>query len=316
MSLIHKTYILVGLTGSGKSTTANSIINKSGKLVKLQTPFETYDGSTGCTLHFQVNMTSNETVLDTVGFGDPQFTSNEILDKLKKGLEKINNKVTHVILVVRCGRFNNEIVEFLSSIQEKILKNKCRYNSVLLVTDAPNGWVQKQNNPFIQKAIDNCNGLFYEYSLRFDRHDDDEYDKKRNILRRQETVDSFLNFLNSLCFNEINLSVIKIAMCKDQHAFLKELEKLKENMSAAIKTSDKMIEDNEKLIIKTKIDNYLVLLLNSLYSEKCNFKCNFCGEKITGKRYHCTQCYDYDLCFNCKFAGVHKKTGHHLKKYE
>jgi predicted GTPase len=141
--------LVVGLTGSGKSTTSNSIINKSGEHVKLQTPFETSDGSAGCTLHFQVQMTQNETILDTVGFGDPQFKADEIFKEFKEALNRTGNKVTHVIYTVKKGRFTNEVIKFFDAIQEKVLQNKCKNNSIILITDAEKGWVGKQKDVFI-----------------------------------------------------------------------------------------------------------------------------------------------------------------------
>ncbi len=63
-----KTYLLVGLTGSGKSTAANCIFNQSGdqKLVK-DLPFNTSDNSKGCTQVFAHAGNDKIMVLDTVG---------------------------------------------------------------------------------------------------------------------------------------------------------------------------------------------------------------------------------------------------------
>jgi predicted GTPase len=71
-----KTYLLVGLSGSGKSTTANCIFNQSGdqKLVN-DLPFYSSDNSKGTTQVFAHAGNDKFMVLDTVGkFGnDPLF---------------------------------------------------------------------------------------------------------------------------------------------------------------------------------------------------------------------------------------------------
>jgi len=209
--------IVVGLTGSGKSTTSNSLLNRSGEMIKFQTPFTTSDGTAGCTLHFQQEKTENLTILDTVGFGDPQFNPFEIFVEFKNALKETENKVTHIIYVVRKGRFTKELVEFLKSVQEKVFKNKCFNNSFVLFTDAPKGWVEKQADQFVDKAVQNCNRRYYEYSLRFDRDDDDENGKKKNIEKRQKVIEQFLAYMDGLIFDEIDLSHIQTAEFEEEY---------------------------------------------------------------------------------------------------
>jgi ribosome biogenesis GTPase A len=176
----RKIILIVGLTGSGKSTLSNSIINKSGEIEKLQKePFETSDSANGCTKHFQVHETDNETIIDTVGFADSQFEPTEILKELIDALKKTDFIVTHVIYTVQKGRFDNQLVTFFKTVQEKVFQNKCKDNSIILFSQAEKGWVQKQTCPNLNKAIADCGGRFYEYDLCFDKPYHDEDDKAK-----------------------------------------------------------------------------------------------------------------------------------------
>ena len=46
------------------------------------------------------------------------------------------------------------------------------------------------------------------------------------------------------------------------------------------------------------------------------FICSACNTKISGTRYKCAICKDYDLCSSCKSNGIHKDTEHKLNKIE
>ena len=210
-----KTYLLVGLTGSGKSTTGNCIINKSGDLKSiLYNPFRTSDSSSGCTKSFTLAGNSERLVLDTIGFGDPQFEPTVAFNELRAALKRVNNQVDCVLFVAKKSRFTKELTEFFEIMQEKVLKGTCRANSILLITDCNKGWLQRPEqaaNRYIQKALDNTNRLNYEFSLKFDDTYDeaDESAKEKNYNKRQKAIDELISFLDQRSFNKIDLSYVQ-----------------------------------------------------------------------------------------------------------
>ena len=174
-----KTYLLIGLAGCGKSTTGNALINKSGDQKLLSIPFKTSDGASGCTVQFELKEGNNIKIMDTIGFGDPKISAEDTLENLRKALKSINDRVNGIIFVVKGGgRISNEVVVFFKSIQ-KLFHNKFKSNSILLLTHTREGWVKEQSNENLQEALDNCNGKYFEFNLKFDDQDDDDEDRKK-----------------------------------------------------------------------------------------------------------------------------------------
>lgn len=209
---MSKTYILVGLTGSGKSTTGNCIFNRSGNLDAIQdTPFPTSDSSSSCTKSFAIARNNTLSIIDTIGFGDPTLDKTKSLDEFRNALSHVSFKVDCVLFVVRKGKFSQEVVEFFATVQEKILKNKCVKNSILLVTDCETGWIEaeEKSNEYVNKVLKNCNKLYYEFSLRFDRGDDTHQDKISNLKKRETSIQKLVQFLDEKSFEKIDISYIK-----------------------------------------------------------------------------------------------------------
>jgi predicted GTPase len=237
--------LLVGVTGSGKSTTGNCLYNKSGQMKSItDSPFLTSDQATGVTKKFEMISSDGITILDTIGYGDPQFKDQP--DVIAKGmmemLKRVNYKVDCVIFVVKKGRFSQEIVNFFRDIQENVLSNKCEANSILLVTDcSKEGWVnQQKNNPYMVEALKSCQNRFFEFYLKFDLEDDDDDDKKKNLEKRQKAIDKLVNFVSDCNFPKVDIILPKkeVQKTKDGDTPTKaavELKKAVQNVTPSIK---------------------------------------------------------------------------------
>ena len=202
-----KTYLLVGLTGSGKSTTGNCILNKSGEFDKLNNyPFKASDSASGVTACFQKAQDSNGViVLDSIGFGDPQFDQKFVLSELKKALAYVDYKIDCVLFVLKADKFRQETVEFFDCVQESVFQHKCNKNSVLIVTNCKKGWCARQTNLFFKNVLEKCNNTYFEFSLKFSQ---DYEDQDKNGLKevRQLAIDSLVKFLDCKLYEKIDLS--------------------------------------------------------------------------------------------------------------
>ena len=63
-------------------------------------PFPSSDSSVGWTRNFACKSNDQVFVLDTVGFGDPNFKQDRILKELKNALNAVSNLVDCVVFVV------------------------------------------------------------------------------------------------------------------------------------------------------------------------------------------------------------------------
>jgi hypothetical protein len=231
-----KVYLLLGVTGTGKSTVGNCLYNKCGELELIaERPFKTSFDASACTKKFQCEEnTESDIIIDTIGFADNQHDVDQCLSDILKALEhpKVNSKVDCVLFLVRAGRFSKEIIEFFNKVQVEVLKNKCLKNSMLIVTDCRmSDWVSKQkNNEFVNKALVNCNQLHFEFNLEFDKDIDDDDDKKKKADRRQQAINKLIEKIEDQSFQKVDLKFLEKAVKEDKKQ-KDELEKVKFSIS-------------------------------------------------------------------------------------
>ena len=208
-------YVLVGLTGSGKSTTANCILNKSGQIENISKPFITYDGWEVCSQNFNIQHNEDKSliILDTVGFGDPQFDPKFVLDNLRAGLARLDNQINCILFVDKKDRFTEQKVKFFELIQNEVFLGKCIKNSIMIVTNCKPGWLNKQTDPYLEKAVKICNNLSHEFYLKMDHDEDDNVTKVKNEKQRQDAIDSLISFIDQNQFQKISIDHIQITDC-------------------------------------------------------------------------------------------------------
>ena len=224
-----KTYLLVGLGGTGKSTIANCLINKNPDLYHIRDyPFNTSNSASGCTNKFQVCYDEHTRVIDTIGFGDPELNQTSVLNSLREALDSENYLVDAIIFVIREGRFLDGAVDFFELIQKNLLCGKARHNSLLICNGCPPGWLaaERTKSPYLSEALANCNNLGFEFELCLDEppaqlaaHPSRMYSTIATIFKSQRNASiARLNaFLDKQHFKKIDLTFVNSEKFRKQY---------------------------------------------------------------------------------------------------
>ena len=210
VSEVHgrKTFIIIGVTGVGKSTLGNCIINQSPSFDDIKRrPFETASSINSITRGFQTVVNSQTRVVDTTGFGDPRIEQQEVLKSLRGALESENFKVDAVLFVIRPEPMRRDTVDFFKLTQHELLKNKTRLNSVLVCNGCDDDWLENEraSNQLLNSILTNCNDLSYNFKIALSENKNGAED----VEKRRMAITSLGLFLSELQLNKVDLSFIK-----------------------------------------------------------------------------------------------------------
>jgi hypothetical protein len=210
-----KVYLLVGITAHGKSTLGNCILNGSGDVAKINAPFKTSSLGVPCTTNFTTHSNEHVTVIDSMGFGDIQYSlrnrSQELTAEFRNILKSVNNHVNAVLFVARRGHLSKHVLEFFHLVQEKVFDNKMANNSTLVLTKCENGWTQKpeqKENRELQEALKLCHGRYTEFKLDFEVDGDEESFVTFKQHQRDNAVKNLNAYLQKENFAGVDLSFV------------------------------------------------------------------------------------------------------------
>nr|CAG8475147.1 2132_t:CDS:2 [Entrophospora candida] len=127
-----RTILLIGRTGSGKSTVANVISGTKEFKESSGSTSETRDANVR---EFLIDGMSFR-LIDTVGLGDTELTQQEVLYKLAEASHSIKNGLSQ-ILFVTSGRFTKEEVDAYDLLRTIIFDNNVVKYTTIVRTNFP-----------------------------------------------------------------------------------------------------------------------------------------------------------------------------------
>ncbi|XP_065659135.1 phosphatidylinositol 4-phosphate 5-kinase-like [Hydra vulgaris] len=281
---LNKVVVVVGSTGTGKSTIINMLYNDSVLKENLNQPCEIGATSNSVTkkMLWIFNARNLTIYADTVGLSDPHQSDSQIASDLKKFIEASKGGVHCIIIVLRYGRITREErinLEIIKNLFDKNWINNCivvatffdgDVNSVTQVIDedaqekAILGWTH--NDADTSALFNKIKGKVILTDNSLGRHEE------ANRKLRQQCLDKLKLFIES-CTDLVSPTSISwldiIHRLLDKWFSFHQLKAANDRMK---KIMEHLVKDYEKEQLQA--NDCSVCLENVLYNDMIQTKCN------------------------------------------
>ena len=226
--------LLIGETGSGKSTVGNCVINHNASVHLIRNyPFNTHKDAQGCTDKPTMAFNDGFVVIDTVGFADPKYNASVSYEMFAQALRLVNNRVDLVLLVSREGRITKQTTDVYNFVSSHLFRELLSHNSAYVCSRCANGWISKnrRKNEHLDAMLRNCGDKSIEFSLQFFEANQLEEQPDASFLKyfeadRLNAITKLVTYLRGIPTVGINMDYVQTEKFKIW--FIEKLKELKE----------------------------------------------------------------------------------------
>lgn len=246
--------ILIGITGSGKSALANTLIGKEifkeGDL-SVSTTREINEAG------FKWRNNQEYKVVDTIGINDTEISKKDVIIRLAEIIHFIPEGISHILFVYN-GKFTKEELKIFKNLEKLVFESEVSKFVTIVRTNFKDF-----------REEEKCN-----------KDEEEMIKENKEVKKLIESCNGFLHVDNPVIEKELNIHSQKDKKVIERRR--NEIKYAKDDRRCSRRRIMNHLEENFNGYYKLKISNWEILVskIDEYFSQKENYKSRMTGEEV------------------------------------